>query len=293
MLRMARTTLGAPRGFSLAATAGFLRAFAPAGHAGERPERLELAFVPDGESRAAGVALSQDAAGGLELAVTGEASPAAASRQAARMLGLDLDDDAFAALGRGDPVLSRLQKRLGGLRPAAFCSPWEAAVFFLLSQRSSMRQASAVMGRLREEHGERVEVAGAPRRAFPAPARIARLGELPGVPARKCERIRGLAAAAEEGRLDGARLRELETADAIADLRELPGVGPFTAEGILIRGAGAPDVLPMAEPRLRRAVRLAYDLPREPDDAELRSRAERWRPFRAWVAVLLRAAAER
>lgn len=58
-------------------------------------------------------------------------------------------------------------------------------------------------------------------------------------------------------------------------------------------GAGAPDVLPAAELRLRRAVRLAYNLPREPDDAELRSRAERWRPFRAWVAVLLRAGSGR
>jgi DNA-3-methyladenine glycosylase II len=57
---------------------------------------------------------------------------------------------------------------------------------------------------------------------------------------------------------------------------------------VLIRGAGAPDVLPLAEPRLRRAVVDAYGLERPPTDVELEELAERWRPFRSWVAFLLR-----
>lgn len=68
----------------------------------------------------------------------------------------------------------------------------------------------------------------------------------------------------------------------------LPGIGPFSAELVLIRGVGTTDILPTAEPRLLRAVARAYELDHEPDLAELGRIAETWRPYRTWVAVLLR-----
>lgn len=46
--------------------------------------------------------------------------------------------------------------------------------------------------------------------------------------------------------------------------------------------------MPSSEPRLRRAVALAYGLGREPSPAEVESLAEGWRPYRTWVSVLLR-----
>jgi hypothetical protein len=64
-------------------------------------------------------------------------------------------------------------------------------------------------------------------------------------------------------------------------------VGPWTAEGILVRGCGPADVLPLGEPTLHAAVAVAYGLPRAPDDAEVSALAERWRPFRTWVSILL------
>lgn len=78
----------------------------------------------------------------------------------------------------------------------------------------------------------------------------------------------------------------MEPDDAARDLQLLPGVGPFSAELILIRGVGDPDALPRHEHRLIRAARAAYDLP---EDADIEPIAERWRPYRAWVALLLRA----
>lgn len=53
--------------------------------------------------------------------------------------------------------------------------------------------------------------------------------------------------------------------------------------------AGAPDLLPAAEPRLRRAVALAYDRAEEPSAEELSTLAEAWRPYRTWASFLLRA----
>ena len=58
---------------------------------------------------------------------------------------------------------------------------------------------------------------------------------------------------------------------------------------MLIRGAGHPDVTPTAERRLARAAALAYGRPEAGlGEAELERLAEGWRPYRSWVAFLMR-----
>jgi len=56
-----------------------------------------------------------------------------------------------------------------------------------------------------------------------------------------------------------------------------------------LRGAGEPDYLPTAEPRLGRAVAHAYGLDRPPSATDLTALAAAWRPYRTWATVLLRA----
>lgn len=94
------------------------------------------------------------------------------------------------------------------------------------------------------------------------------------------------------GALNAAQLRSLGPERALDELQALPGIGPFSAELVLLRGAGEADHLPAAEPRLQRAVALAYGDERKATRAEVAQRAERWRPYRTWVAVLLRSALE-
>ena len=67
----------------------------------------------------------------------------------------------------------------------------------------------------------------------------------------------------------------------------LPGIGPFSAELILLRGAGYPDAFPTHEKRLHRAMAAVYHL--NPGPEALRAIADRWRPYRTWIALLLRA----
>lgn len=73
------------------------------------------------------------------------------------------------------------------------------------------------------------------------------------------------------------------------ELRELPGVGPFSAGLILIRGAGAPDAFPGDEPRLFAILREAYGLPEDAPPAAYRKLADAWRPYRSWASFLFRA----
>jgi DNA-3-methyladenine glycosylase II len=142
--------------------------------------------------------------------------------------------------------------------------------------------------RMSEELGERVAICGEERVAFPAPGLVAELEGLAGLPERKLAALRALAQAAVEGALDGERLRALGGEAAVEELQRIPGVGPFTAQGIVVRGAGEPDYLATAEPRMARAAALAYglDAPLAPED--LARRGEAWRPYRSWVGMLLR-----
>jgi len=83
-----------------------------------------------------------------------------------------------------------------------------------------------------------------------------------------------------------ARILSLER--ALAELRQLPGIGEFSAELILLRGAAAPDELPGHEPRLGRAITLAYSLPQHPSAMEIERISDNWRPYRTWATLLLR-----
>src|SRR5262249_19906692 len=157
-------------------------------------------------------------------------------------------------------VVADLQRRYAGLRPVCFYSTYEAAVWAILSQRIQMRQAARLKDRLREAFGEGVDIHGHSMRAFPSPEKLLEVQEFPGVCGSKIDRLHAIARAALAGDLDASYLRSLPESEALQTLRALPGVGPFSAELILLRGAGHPDYVTLLEPRFRRAVRNAYRL---------------------------------
>jgi DNA-3-methyladenine glycosylase II len=277
-----------PRGpFSLGASAAFLEGFSPAAYRGAGAGHLHLAFVPDGEEAAAGVCLRQPD-GVVVGEVFGGADPAAVREQVARILSLDVDGTGFPEVGRRDPVVGRLQGRWPGLRPVGFFSPYEAAAWALIGHRIRIVQAARIKERMAAELGQAVDVHGDVRHAFPGPARLAALEGFAGLHGRKVGNLRALGEAAAVGRLDGARLRELPRDQALAELKRLPGIGDFSAELVLLRGAGDPDHLPLHEPRLSRGAAIAYGLEEPPDLAWLEERSEAWRPYRTWVVLLLR-----
>ncbi len=280
--------------FSLAASARFLEGFSPARYPGSADDVVRLAFPVDGTDAASGIAVRQDDDGGVTMATDGPV-PDRLADQVARILSLDVDGSGLPAVVAGDPVVAGLAAEYPGLRPVCFCSPYEAACWAVLSQRSSILQAAAVKERIAQRFGTRhdvdVDVDGVELWAFPAPARLrAAAGELP-VPEVERQRLAGLAEAALDGRLDARRLRAVPAEEARAAVLELPGIGPFSADLVVIRGAGAPDVLPTAEPRLTASLAELHGLT-EPSPAELTALAERWRPYR-WVSVLVRTDRER
>ena len=276
-----------PRGpYALAASVRFLEGFAPAAYDGAAPGHLHMAFVAD-SGVAVGVCV-RDEGGVVAGEIVGEADSDAVRAQVARILSLDVDGSNFPAVGARDPVIGSLQARYPGLRPVLFYSPYEAAAWALIGHRIRITQAARIKARMAEELGPAVTVHGERLHAFPGPARLADLDACHGLTIQKVERLRALGVAAADGALDAARLRALSSEDALARLKELPGIGDFSAQLVLLRGAGEPDYLPTAEPRLGRAIARAYGLDHPPSAPDLAALAVAWRPYRTWATLLLR-----
>ena len=282
-----------PRGpYSLAASIRFLEGFTPASYSSAPDGVLELAFPAEGSWRTVGVRVSQAGekvdAEIVSPAHAGADLVAEVRSQVERILSLDVDGSGFPGVGELDPVVGEIQQRYPGLRPVGFWSPYEAAAWTIIGHRIRITQAATLKARIAERLGEPVSFGGRVVHAFPSPQRLAGLDTFPGLAGRKPEWLRSLARAALEGQLDAARLRALPVADALADLKKLPGIGDFSAGLTLLRGAGAPDAVPNAEPRLARAVALAYGLPGPATPEQIRAISENWRPYRTRVTLLLR-----
>jgi len=281
-----------PRGpFSLDASRGFAGGFpAGIGGGGVGTESITLAFPVEGTGESAALELWQDADGIVRgrTDATG-AILAAALGQAARSLSLDHDGSDWPAVGDRDPVVGAAQRELDHLRPVCFYSAYEAATSFVIGQRIARRQSAAIKRDLSERLGDRPTVGGTPVPAFPRPERLLELREGPGLTAVKVERLPGLAKAALDGKLDTETLRALPPDEALPRLRELAGVGPFTAEGIYYRGCGIADGIPNADEIGREVVRDLYGIA-DAGAADVLRLAEAWRPYRMWAVVLLRVA---
>ncbi|MEA2190325.1 MAG: DNA-3-methyladenine glycosylase [Solirubrobacteraceae bacterium] len=274
--------------FSLRAAAGF----GFGGSIGAPPwdGAMRLAFAVDGFAEQAGVLLRQRDDGVVEGEVAGACDVDAVRRQTARILSLDHDGEAWLEVGERDPVIGRLQRELPGVRPVLFHSPYEAAAWSIVSARRPARQAAEVRRRLSEQLGATFDVGGVAMAAFPLPERLLEAVAGPGLSQEKVERLHAVARAALDGRLEPERLRAMQPAAAIAELRTLRGIGPFYASLILVRSSGAADV-PAPEPRVIESAARAYGLQATPDAQAFLELSERWRPFRTWAVVLLRVAA--
>jgi DNA-3-methyladenine glycosylase II len=206
--------------------------------------------------------------------------------QAMATISLDVDGEGFVDIGRRDAVIGRLQGEYRDLRPVLFHSPYEAACAFVIGHRITVLQTRRIRQRLAEEIGATIDVDATPFAAFPDPRALLRLESFPGVAPVKIDRLHHVARSALEGRLDRARLRSLPEQDALTQLRTLPGIGEFFAQGILMRGAGLVDAV-TDDDITPRAIQLLYGLAERPDRPAILRRAEGWRPYRMWAVVLL------
>jgi AraC family transcriptional regulator of adaptative response / DNA-3-methyladenine glycosylase II len=207
-----------------------------------------------------------------------------AARVARRLLDLDADPAAIARrLGR-DPALRPLVRAHPGVRVPGAADGFELVVRAIVGQQVSVAAARTVLGRVATSFGTPVATgADGLALAFPGADRLAeaRLESL-GITGRRAATIRRVAVLVAGGEidLDGAG----DPDDTIGALLEIDGVGPWTAEYVRMRALRDPDAFPAGDLGLRRAF-AALGLDATP--RAMAERAERWRPWRAYAAMLL------
>ena len=184
-----------------------------------------------------------------------------------------------------DPLLAPLVARRPGLRAPGGWDGFEVAVRAILGQQVSVEAARKLAGQLVALHGQRVpeDEAGIPAltHAFPT-AKCLVMAERIGVgmPAARLRSLKSLAAVVAA---DPALFRPLGTMDAaVARLKSIDGVGEWTAHYIALRAMREPDAFPASDIGLLRSV-ARMDGERS-TSAGLLSRAELWRPWRAYAA---------
>ncbi|TMD35770.1 MAG: hypothetical protein E6I89_13410 [Chloroflexi bacterium] len=185
-------------------------------------------------------------------------------------------------------MVGGLQRMFPGFRPVNWSNAYEAAAWCLISSRISMRQGQGVKERMCRELGASIDIHGHRLYCFPAPEALVQLKAFKGLFGRKVEYLNALGRAALAGELDTDTLRALPRDESLERLKRLAGIGEFGSQLIRLRALSAVDELPTTERRLLEAIREAYGFTHDPDMAELETIAERWRPYRMWVAVCFR-----
>ncbi|HET7369954.1 MAG TPA: AlkA N-terminal domain-containing protein [Gammaproteobacteria bacterium] len=164
------------------------------------------------------------------------------------MLRLQLDPAPLQDLAESEPALRSTTQALRGMRPPRFGEWYEAFGNVIPFQQVSLEAGIAIVGRFIERFGEQLEFEGRRYYAFPDPVKVAdaHLDSVRecGLSRTKAGSLQRIARLIASGELSEARIAALPTADAVAALKELPGIGPWSAGLVLLRGLGRLDVFP-------------------------------------------------
>jgi DNA-3-methyladenine glycosylase II len=187
---------------------------------------------------------------------------------------------ALTDLRASDPVLAGLIDAVGVLGDAREGRPhpddhYGALVRAITGQQLSVLAARAIYNRLTARFGERA----------PTPQEILaddpeELRAAAGLSRAKVSYLRSLAEHVISGELELERLDELSDEDAIAELVAVKGLGLWTAQMFLMFHLERPDVLPVGDLGIRRAIERAYGLDGLPLPGAMEEIAEPWRPHR-------------
>jgi len=181
-------------------------------------------------------------------------------------------------LVRRDPVLGAAIKTIGpcGLADRQRKDHLTALVGAIVSQQLSTKAAAAIFRRL---------VALFPEHTITTASAIAALDDAVlrgvGLSGQKVGYLRDLCARIGDGRLQLDELEGLPDEEVIERLMSVKGFGRWTAEMFLMFRLHRPDVLPVGDLGIVKAVQQLYRLRKRPDPKRLVKIGEAWRPYRS------------
>ncbi len=204
---------------------------------------------------------------------------------------------ALAHLRLADAIMPRIIARVGefALRPDGE-DPFRSLSRAIVYQQLSGRAAGTIYRRFLELFGRGHSFDPAVRRTspawdpladeFPPPEAVLALGDdemrAAGLSRQKVASLRDLAARFASGELSVEHFHAWDDEEIIAHLCGVRGIGRWTAEMYLIFHLGRPDVLPVNDIGINRAIMRNYGLDAMPKPAAVKALGEPWRP---WATV--------
>ena len=180
------------------------------------------------------------------------------------------------ALMRRDPVIATLIRQHGecGLASSQRTDPFHALLHAIIAQQLSTKAAKTIEGRF-----------SALFDGGPTPAAVVRASDeklrAVGLSPQKLKYVRDLCARILDGSLNLDALALLTDDEVIEALTSVKGIGRWTAEMFLMFRLHRPDVLPVGDLGIVKAVQRAYKLRGLPTPARLTKIGETWRPYRS------------
>jgi DNA-3-methyladenine glycosylase II len=192
---------------------------------------------------------------------------------------------AVDALRKADPVLRRVIDEVGSLGDFFAGRPidhYGTLVRSIVGQQLSTKAAASIYGRLLDRFGGRAPTPEEVLAEDPEALRTAA-----GLSHAKVRYLRSLAEHVLDGSLQLDRLPDLRDDEVIAELTAVKGIGVWSSHMFLMFHLRRPDVLPVGDLGIRRAVKIHYELAELPTPAELTEIAEPWRPHRTLACIYL------
>ena len=190
-------------------------------------------------------------------------------------------------LSKRDPIIRDLIRRHGacGLADAQHEDAFTALCHSIISQQLSTKAAATIAARFDAMFG-----------GLPTPQALAQAGDAQlrsvGLSSQKIRYVRDLCARVTNGLVPLDKVNELSDEDVIQSLTQVKGIGRWTAEMFLMFRLHRPDVLPVDDLGILKAVQRAYRLRKLPRAERLTKIGEPWRPYRSVACWYLWASLE-
>ena len=208
------------------------------------------------------IEVRQSSASELDVRITGR-DGGRHLRTVARMLGTDVDLAAWYRRTKAFPWLARLVRRFHGVKPPQYPRLWEALCHGIIFQQLSILAGAAIMRRLVESLSGPVEHEDLVLYPFPEPEAVLSASTLQlrsiGLSHMKASYLKNAAEATTARALSEKHIERLSTADAVRELSNLRGIGPWSSAVILLRGLGRLDAFPLGDSGVARGIKALSD----------------------------------
>ncbi|MED3513803.1 DNA-3-methyladenine glycosidase II [Bacillus subtilis] len=205
----------------------------------------------------------------------------------------DLDNDltSFYEMAKADPLLKMPARKFYGLRVIGIPDLFEALCWGVLGQQINLAFAYSLKKQFVEAFGDSIEWNGKKYWVFPPYERIAQLTPIDladiKMTVKKSEYIIGIARLMASGELSREKLMKMNFKDAEKNLIKIRGIGPWTANYVLMRCLRFPTAFPIDDVGLIHSIKILRNMNRKPTKDEILEISFSWKKWESYATFYL------